>query len=276
MPGATAIEQLLADEEAVQARTDSRKAKKQHQKQKKHAQQLNSLSAASTEPSAPNSSENNLSEDLADDLYESSSPFTPAHIPPSVNGGAALLPGSDAPHCLTQQTPLGCLLPPSSSAASASQETLETEAASPAHPPHLSGMSSNQGPTDIRSPTNTPAEVSTGTTEEHACPSLVKPSVVIPAQEQQTVPINKPFLDVALPPMGTDSYSDSEDSLHSMAAGTEARPSADQSIRKLFCCPLTQVNILQTTYPYDVPHQQEGAMLHDRVCLEGASAASAV
>ena len=278
MPGATAIEQLLEEEEAVKARTDSRKAKKQRQKQKKHAQQLSSLSAASTEPSEPNSSEDDLSEDLAHDLYDTSSPFTPAHMNPFVNGGANLLPGSDAPHCLTQQAPPGRLLPVSSSAASASQETSESKAASPAHSPHLSGMSSNPGPTNGRSPTKTQAEWPTlpGVTEEHGSPSLVKPSVVTPAQVQQTIPINKPFGDVALPSMGADSCSDSEDFLHSMAAGTEARPSADQSIRKLFCCPLTQVNILQTTYAHNVPQQQEGDMLHECVCLESVSAASAV
>ncbi len=79
-PGATAIEQLLAEEEAARARADSRKTKKQHQKQKKHAKQLSALSTASSESSAPGSTDNDISEDLGNELSETFSLSTSAPI----------------------------------------------------------------------------------------------------------------------------------------------------------------------------------------------------
>ena len=247
VPGATAIEQLLADEEATKARTDSRKAKKLRQKQKKHAHQLNSLSAPSTEPDAPHSIDSDLSEDLADDLCDTSAQTTPAHLHPFVNGSAHLLPERDAPHFLMQQTSPSGMLPLSPQAALASQMS-----ASPAYHAHLSGMSSRQSPTSSRasassnSPTKTQAvsRTLTGATEEYVSPSLVNPSIAAQEQQTVTVSISKPIDDVALASMGADSCSDSTQFLHSLAAGSEALSSADQSIRKLFCCPLTQVNIL--------------------------------
>ena len=259
--GGTAIEQLLAEEEAAKAKADSKaeskRAKRHRQKAKKQAQQLDSQSQAAEELTAPDEFQDQQG------LHLVSPPSTLVTTSELTDAGPSddLIParhtrdltsGSSKEAKLSQLSVASPIVTRSALAAPSGDERASSDAESHLDAvlhdtakaqPASSAASSRPATTcsTCHSGTQSSASQNTEQIEDaERVAQAVYDNVSTVIKDQQAVPVQS-TLSVTDPNTHIDSCKDPTEQARDLAANTVAGSDENQSFCFLFSCPLTKV-----------------------------------